>query len=80
MTAPAPDPAELTRLRAAIPAGVRFGTSTWNYPGWRGLVYSRDYPEKGASAEMLADGSFELISLSGRCRIPTEFLKLRAYF
>ena len=55
MTAAAPDPAELSRLRGAIPAGVRFGTSTWNYPGWRGLVYSRDYPEKGASAEMLAE-------------------------
>ena len=66
MTRPAPDPAELTRLRAAIPAGVRFGTSTWNYPGWRGLVYSRDYPEKGASAEMLAEyARFPLFSTVG---------------
>ena len=55
MTAPGPDPAELIRLRAAIPDEVRFGTSTWNYPGWRGLVYSRDYPEKGAGAAMLAE-------------------------
>ena len=66
MTAGAPDPAELSRLRAAIPAGVRFGTSTWNYPGWRGLVYSRDYPEKGASAEMLAEyARFPLFSTVG---------------
>ena len=55
MTAPAPDPAELTRLRAAIPAGVRFGTSTWNYPGWKGLVYQQDYPASGAVAEMLEE-------------------------
>jgi len=66
MTGPAPDPAELTRLRAAIPTGVRFGTSTWNYPGWRGLVYSRDYPEKGASAAMLAEyARFPLFSTVG---------------
>jgi len=49
------DPAELERLRAAIPESVHFGTSTWTYPGWQGLVYSRAYPEAGASAEMLAE-------------------------
>ncbi|NOT07241.1 MAG: DUF72 domain-containing protein [Gemmatimonadales bacterium] len=47
--------AELIRLRAAIPEGVHLGTTTWNYPGWRGIVYSRDYPAKGAGAEMLAE-------------------------
>jgi uncharacterized protein YecE (DUF72 family) len=34
---------------------VYFGTSTWTYPGWKGLVYSRDYPATGASAAMLAE-------------------------
>jgi uncharacterized protein YecE (DUF72 family) len=32
-----------TRLReiaAALPPDVRFGTSSWSFPGWRGLVYS----------------------------------------
>jgi uncharacterized protein YecE (DUF72 family) len=32
-----------TRLRpvaAALPPGVRFGTSSWSFPGWKGLVYS----------------------------------------
>jgi uncharacterized protein YecE (DUF72 family) len=51
----APDFAELTRLRGAIPAAVRFGTSSWTYPGWKGLVYARDYPASGAGAEMLAE-------------------------
>ncbi|MCB0353802.1 MAG: DUF72 domain-containing protein, partial [Bdellovibrionales bacterium] len=22
---------------------IRFGTSSWNYPGWKGLVYKRPY-------------------------------------
>jgi uncharacterized protein YecE (DUF72 family) len=34
---------------------VRFGASSWNYPGWRGLVYHRDYGGKGASARMLEE-------------------------
>ena len=34
---------------------VRFGTSSWNYPGWRGLVYHRDYEGRGASAKMLEE-------------------------
>jgi uncharacterized protein YecE (DUF72 family) len=34
---------------------VHFGTSTWTYPGWKGLVYTRDYPKAGASAAMLAE-------------------------
>jgi uncharacterized protein YecE (DUF72 family) len=49
------DPAALARLGATIPEAVRFGTSSWTYPGWKGLVYSRDYPATGAGAEMLAE-------------------------
>ncbi len=49
------DPLALARLREAIPANVRFGTSSWTYPGWKGLVYSRDYPATGAGADMLAE-------------------------
>jgi len=50
-----PDAVALARLREAIPPNVRFGTSSWNYPGWKGLVYSRDYPASGASADLLAE-------------------------
>ncbi len=42
-------------LAAGIPDGVRFGTSSWNYPGWRGLVYHREYQAKGASTRMLEE-------------------------
>lgn len=40
--AAAPDPASRA-LAAALPARLRFGTSSWNYPGWAGLVWKRDY-------------------------------------
>lgn len=44
----APDPAqavkaELTSLRDRLPAKVRFGTSSWTFPGWAGLVYAKRY-------------------------------------
>ena len=56
----------LAHLRAAIPAQVRFGTSSWTYPGWKGLVYTRDYPATGASADMLAEyARFPLFSTVG---------------
>ncbi len=50
-----PPPAELSALAARIPPLVRFGASSWNYPGWRGLVYHRIYEGKGASARMLEE-------------------------
>ena len=39
-TEPSP---ELVALARALPAGVRFGTSTWTYDGWKGDVYARTY-------------------------------------
>jgi uncharacterized protein YecE (DUF72 family) len=61
-----PDLAEFERLGARIPPPVRFGTSTWNYPGWRGLVYQQDYGPKGAAAKMLREyASFPLFRTVG---------------
>ena len=57
---------DFERLRARIPSLVRFGTSTWNYPGWRGLVYLRDYGPKGAAARMLKEyAAFPLFGTVG---------------
>jgi uncharacterized protein YecE (DUF72 family) len=57
---------DFERLRARIPSLVRFGTSTWNYPGWRGLVYHRDYGPKGAAARMLKEyAAFPLFGTVG---------------
>ena len=36
---------ELRALAAQIPRGLRFGTSTWSFSGWQGLVYDGDYDE-----------------------------------
>ncbi|HEV8610622.1 MAG TPA: DUF72 domain-containing protein [Thermoanaerobaculia bacterium] len=33
--------AEASVIAARLPAGVRFGTSSWSFPDWAGIVYSR---------------------------------------
>ena len=38
---PEPADAALRALMARLPATIRLGTSTWNFPGWRGIVWSR---------------------------------------
>ena len=39
-----------------LPAIIRFGTSTWTYPGWRGLIYKKEYTtEKAFKAESLGE-------------------------
>ena len=52
---PLPPREQLLEWKARLPPGVMFGTSTWSYPGWAGLVYSRVWPAQGASARMLAE-------------------------
>ena len=47
----APDPLasaqlELESLGARLPANLRFGTSSWTFPGWAGLVYHKRYPNQ----------------------------------
>ncbi|HEX2250376.1 MAG TPA: DUF72 domain-containing protein [Gemmatimonadales bacterium] len=60
------DRTTLEQLAARIPPGVRFGSSTWNYPGWRGLVYHEDYGPKGAAARMLKEyAAFPLFGTVG---------------
>ena len=46
---------EIERIAAQVPSLIRFGTSSWTYPAWKGLVYHRDYGTKGAAAPMLAE-------------------------
>ncbi|HLN79615.1 MAG TPA: DUF72 domain-containing protein, partial [Thermoanaerobaculia bacterium] len=33
--------AEAAAIAARLPKGIRFGTSSWSFPDWAGLVYSR---------------------------------------
>lgn len=44
---------DLEALAGALPAEVRFGPSSWTYPGWTGLIYEPPYPKKGASTALL---------------------------
>jgi uncharacterized protein YecE (DUF72 family) len=34
------------RIRYWASQGIYFGSSSWKYPGWKGMVYNRSYPNK----------------------------------
>jgi uncharacterized protein YecE (DUF72 family) len=36
------------RIRRWASRGIYFGSSSWKYPGWKGLVYNRQYPSAKA--------------------------------
>lgn len=40
--------ANADRLRRWAQRGILFGTSSWKYPGWQGMVYNRTYPSRHA--------------------------------
>lgn len=42
-------------LRAGLPSGVHFGTSSWSFPGWRGLVYSTTRSQASLAREGLRE-------------------------
>jgi uncharacterized protein YecE (DUF72 family) len=49
------DHRELVSLAERIPPLIHFGTSSWNYQGWQGLVYHRKYSKAGGVTKMLAE-------------------------
>jgi uncharacterized protein YecE (DUF72 family) len=74
---------DLTRLAQRVPPLVRLGTSSWNYPGWHGLVYHRDYAAKGAPARMLEEYAafplFRTVGVDSSYYAPPEESVLRRY-
>ncbi|WP_431131521.1 DUF72 domain-containing protein [Variovorax paradoxus] len=52
--APAPVDPALVELAAALPPGLRLGTSSWSYPGWANIVWDGDYAETVLSKNGLA--------------------------
>jgi uncharacterized protein YecE (DUF72 family) len=74
---------EFRRLAERIPDSVRFGASSWNYPGWRGLVYHQEYQGKGASARMLREYSefplFRTVGIDSSFYAPPDEQVLRSY-
>lgn len=55
---PAVDPAEASAddraVAAALPQRVYLGTSSWTFPGWRGIVYDREASERALGRHGLA--------------------------
>ena len=46
------------RLRRWASRGIYFGGSSWKYPGWKGMIYTREYPsQKVFERECLAEYS-----------------------
>lgn len=51
----AADPGEdVRRIAAELPSSVRFGTSSWSFPGWSGVVWDRPADETVLSRHGLA--------------------------
>jgi uncharacterized protein YecE (DUF72 family) len=46
---------EARAIRAQVPATVHFGTSSWSFPGWRGLVYSSARSQTSLAREGLRE-------------------------
>lgn len=53
VAAATPD-ASIAELGAAMPATVHMGTSSWAFPGWKGLVWAGDHSEATLSRQGLA--------------------------
>jgi uncharacterized protein YecE (DUF72 family) len=47
--------AEATALAARLDPRIRLGTSSWSFPGWRGIVYSRTMSETALAREGLRE-------------------------
>jgi uncharacterized protein YecE (DUF72 family) len=77
------DPGDWNGLAERIPPRVRFGSSSWTYPDWRGLVYHRTYPRTGAAAAMLAEYArfplFGTVGIDSTFYRPPEAATLRRY-
>jgi uncharacterized protein YecE (DUF72 family) len=51
---PAEVPAALRAVAARLPRELRLGTSSWSFPGWRGLVYDGPASERALAGDGLA--------------------------
>lgn len=51
---PAEPSQDVLDLAAELPPSVRLGTSSWSFPGWRGIVYGDDYSNSKLARDGLA--------------------------
>lgn len=70
-------------LAARLPPEVLFGTSSWTYPGWTGLIYERPYPATGAVAKQLGEYArwplFRTVGIDSFFYRPPSPATLRSY-
>ncbi|WP_425194889.1 DUF72 domain-containing protein [Paraburkholderia phenazinium] len=45
--------AKILEIAAALPPQIHLGTSTWSFPGWKGIVYGDDYSNSKLSRDGL---------------------------
>lgn len=66
-----------------IPKSILFGTSTWTYRGWAGVVYSPAVARRGNAAEMLAEYAqhplFRTVGIDGTFYRPYTAKQLQAF-
>lgn len=84
---PGPGGADGARLRALaeqLPTHVQFGTSSWTFPGWQGLVYQRAYPDRRtftreSLAEYAAHPLFRTVGIDRSYYAPLGARELEGY-
>ena len=80
---PLPPLDTLVELARTLPEVVRFGTSSWTYPGWQGLIYHRKYPKSGAAARMLEEYAafplFRTVGIDSTFYAPASPATLESY-
>jgi uncharacterized protein YecE (DUF72 family) len=76
------DPAE-AEVAAALPPGIRLGTSSWSFPGWKGLVYDSAYTEERLARDGLrayaAHPTFRTVALDRGYYAPVPVTAHRDY-
>jgi uncharacterized protein YecE (DUF72 family) len=78
-----PDRDALERLAALVPPSIRFGTSSWTYPGWKGLVYGKEYKGRATAAPMLGEYArfplFRTVGIDSTFYAPPSDATLQSY-
>lgn len=81
---PVGDPyADVRALADRVPASVHFGTSSWSFPGWSGLVYRRPRTQAALARDGLAEYAryplFRTVGIDRSYYAPLTLDDLRRY-
>lgn len=74
---------DIAALASRLPPWLLFGTSSWTYPGWTGLIYAKPYRKTGTSAAMLREYAkyplFRTVGVDSFFYTPPSQSTLRSY-